>query len=323
MAKTSTTTKKRATKKTSKSPASRKPAQPKKTVSEETAVVQTTLSPVPDVQTVQKAVQDGKKTDPETALVQKRRVVNDLFQRGLAAHQAGQIDDAIRLYSAALRQNQDQPDVWNNLGVALRRSKRFAAALIAYRRAADLRPENAGLWSNMGNCLREMMRFDEALAAHKKAIELDDTIKSHTFNAGLVYRDLNKFSDALGYFNRALAMDPEYVDANWDSALAHLALGDYAKGWAGYETRRQLADNPIRPLDSAPEWDGKGDLRGKRLLLRAEQGFGDMIQFARFIPLVAKRAAHIIVECRKELMPIMRTVSGVGCLLYTSDAADE
>ena len=323
MAKTSTTTKKRATKKTSKSPTTRKPAQPKKTVSEETAVVQTTLSPVPDVQTVQKAVQDGKKTDPETALVQKRRVVNDLFQRGLAAHQAGQIDDAIRLYSAALRQNPDQPDVWNNLGVALRRSKRFAAALIAYRRAADLRPENAGLWSNMGNCLREMMRFDEALAAHKKAIELDDTIKSHTFNTGLVYRDLNKFSEALGYFNRALAMDPEYVDANWDSALAHLALGDYAKGWAGYETRRQLADNPIRPLDLAPEWDGKGDLRGKRLLLRAEQGFGDMIQFARFIPLVAKRAAHIIVECRKELMPIMRTVSGVGTVVEKGRALPE
>ena len=112
------------------------------------------MEPVPDVQAVQKAVQESNRSDPETALVQKRRVVNDLFHRGLAAHQAGQIDDAIRLYSASLRQNPDQPDVWNNLGVALRRSKRFDAALIAYRRAADLRPGNAGLWSNMGNCLR-------------------------------------------------------------------------------------------------------------------------------------------------------------------------
>jgi len=256
-------------------------------------------------------------------VAQKRRVTNDLFQRGLAAHQAGQIDDAIGLYSTALRQNPKQPDVWNNLGVALRRSKKFEAALIAYRRAADLRPDNAGLWSNMGNCLREMMRFDEALIAHKKALELDDTIKSHTFNAGLVYRDLNRFDDALEYFNRALAIDPDYIDASWDKALAQLALGNYADGWAGYETRRKLADNPIRPLDVAPEWDGKTDLRGKRILLRAEQGFGDMIQFARFVPLVAKKAGHVILECRKELIPIMRTVAGVGTLVEKGSALPE
>jgi Tfp pilus assembly protein PilF len=254
---------------------------------------------------------------------QKRRVTNDLFQRGLAAHQAGQIEDAIRLYSTALRQNQSQPDVWNNLGVALRRSKKLDAALIAYRRAAALRPENAGLWSNMGNCLREMMRFDEAAAAHKKALELDASVKSHIFNAGLVHRDTNNFDKALEYFDRALAMDPDYVDANWDWALAHLALGNYEKGWAGYETRRKLADNPIRPLESAPEWDGKTGLRGKRILLRAEQGFGDMIQFARFIPMVAKKAGHVIVECRKELIPIMRTVTGVGTLVEKGRALPE
>jgi tetratricopeptide (TPR) repeat protein len=259
----------------------------------------------------------------QTQLVEKRRVVNDLFQRGLAAHQAGQIEDAIRLYSASLRQNPKQPDVWNNLGVALRRGKKFEAALMAYRRAAELRPENAGLWSNMGNCLREMMRFDEAIVAHKKALELDDSIKSHTFNAGLVYRDLNRFEEALEYFDRALAIDPNYVDANWDRALAHLALGNYADGWAGYETRRKLADNPIRPLETAPEWDGKTDLRGKRILLRAEQGFGDMIQFARFVPVVAKKAAHVILECRKELLPIMRTVAGVGTLVEKGAALPE
>lgn len=265
-----------------------------------------------DVASSDQSMPSGKNGD---AAVQRRQVISDLFQRGLAAHQAGQIDDAIRLYSTALRQNPNQPDVWNNLGVALRRSKKFEAALIAYRRAADLRPGNAGLWSNMGNCLREMMRFDEALVAHKKALELDDTVKSHPFNTGLVYRDMNRFEEALDYFERALAIDPDYVDANWDKSLAHLALGNYAEGWAGYETRRKLADNPIRPLETAPEWDGKADLRGKRILLRAEQGFGDMIQFARFVLLVAQKAAHVILECRKELIPIMKTVSGVGTVV--------
>jgi len=316
MAKAATTRKKRPAKKASKPSADNMAAKqddpviPAKDAAPKTGDVATSDQSMPSV----------KNGD---AAVQRRQVISDLFQRGLAAHQAGQIDDAIRLYSTALRQNPDQPDVWNNLGVALRRSKKFDAALIAYRRAADLRPGNAGLWSNMGNCLREMMRFDEALVAHKKALELDDTVKSHTFNTGLVYRDMNRFEEALEYFERALAIDPDYVDANWDKSLAHLALGNYAEGWAGYETRRKLADNPIRPLETAPEWDGKSDLRGKRILLRAEQGFGDMIQFARFVPLVAQKAAHVILECRKELIPIMKTVPGVGTVVEKGRALPE
>lgn len=332
MAKSATTTRRRSTKKSTKTTAAKKKGATPKSENRDTSGQREAVNVAdrgmnagslkPGDQPVIAAganmpvdVENAASDKTESVAVPKRRVVSDLFQRALAAHQAGQIDDAIRLYSSALRQNPDQPDVWNNLGVALRRRKKLLAALIAYRRAAELRPENAGLWSNMGNCLREMMRFDEALVAHKKALELDDSIKSHRFNAGLVYRDMNRFEDALGYFESALAMDPDYVEANWDRALTHLALGNYAEGWAGYESRRKLADNPIRPLDHGREWDGKSDLRGKRLLLRAEQGFGDMIQFARFVPLVAKQAAHVILECRKELIPIMRTVDGVGSVV--------
>lgn len=266
-------------------------------------------------QTKNDAVKKVANQSPGAPAIAARSGKSEMFTRALDAHQSGRIEEAISLYGAVLRQNADQPDVWNNLGVALRRSKRLDAAFVAYRRAAELRPGNAGLWSNMGNCLREMMRFDEAAAAHDKALELDASIKSHPFNAGLVYRDTNRFEQAIKHFDAALAIDPDYVDANWDKALALLATGQYEAGWAGYETRRKLADNPIRPLESVPEWDGKADLRGKRLLLRAEQGFGDMIQFARFVPLVGKKAAHIILECRSELIPVMRTIAGVGTIV--------
>jgi tetratricopeptide (TPR) repeat protein len=266
-------------------------------------------------QTKNDAVKKVANQSPGAPVIAGRSGKLEMFTRALDAHQSGRIEEAISLYGAVLRQNADQPDVWNNLGVALRRSKRLDAALVAYRRAAELRPGNAGLWSNMGNCLREMMRFDEAAAAHDKALELDASIKSHPFNAGLVYRDTNRFEQAIKHFDEALAIDPDYVDANWDKALALLATGQYEAGWAGYETRRKLADNPIRPLESVPEWDGKADLRGKRLLLRAEQGFGDMIQFARFVPLVGKKAAHIILECRSELIPVMRTIACVGTIV--------
>jgi tetratricopeptide (TPR) repeat protein len=239
----------------------------------------------------------------------------DLSARAIAAHRAGRLEEAISLYGAILRSNPDQPDILNNLGVALRRTKRFDASLAAYQRAARIRPDNAGLWSNMGNCLREMQNFDAARKAHERALALDPKTKSHPFNAGLVARDLNRLDEAVDYFDQALAIDGDYVDALWDRALALLSLGRYAEGWAGYEARRRLPDNPIRPLDGVPEWDGTASLRGKTLLLRAEQGFGDMIQFARFVPLVAQKAGHVILECRKELVPVMKTVGGVGTVL--------
>ncbi|WP_114090497.1 tetratricopeptide repeat protein [Thalassospira profundimaris] len=252
-------------------------------------------------------------SQPRKLTVHRGGVAGDnIFARAVAAHRAGRLDEAIALYGAILRNRPDQPDILNNLGVALRRSKQFDAAMVAYRRSAALRPDNAGLWSNMGNCLREMMRFDEARAAHEQSLARDTNDKSHLFNAGLVYRDLNRFAEAIDYFNKALAIDPDYTEALWDRSLAYLALGQYEAGWKAYEVRRRLADNPIRPLPDAVEWDGKADLRGKTLLLRAEQGFGDMIQFARFIPRVAKKAAHVIVECRKEMLGIMQTVPGVG-----------
>ncbi|WP_417842565.1 tetratricopeptide repeat protein [Thalassospira sp.] len=252
-------------------------------------------------------------TPPRKLTVHRAGVPSEsLFSRAVAAHQAGKLDDAITLYGAILRASPDQPDILNNLGVALRRRKQFDAALVSYRRSAALRPENAGLWSNMGNCLREMMRFDDAIAAHEQSLARSPDDKSHLFNAGLVYRDMNRFDQAVAYFNKALARDPDYIEALWDRSLALLALGQYDAGWKAYEVRRRLADNPIRPLPGVPEWDGKADLRGKTLLLRAEQGFGDMIQFARFIPLVAQKAAHVIVECRKEMLGVMQTVAGVG-----------
>ncbi|PKR53689.1 tetratricopeptide repeat protein [Thalassospira marina] len=280
-------------------------------------------SPAPgntgDAHGAQKGAAGGGGSAPAATSQQRKLTVHrggvpsdNLFTRAVAAHRAGRLDEAITLYGAILRTRPDQPDILNNLGVALRRSKQFDAAMVAYRRSAALRPENAGLWSNMGNCLREMMRFDEARSAHEQSLRRDANDKSHLFNAGLVYRDLNRFAEAIDYFNRALAIDPNYTEALWDRSLAYLALGQYEAGWKAYEVRRRLADNPIRPLPGVPEWDGKGDLRGKTLLLRAEQGFGDMIQFARFIPLVAKKAAHVIVECRKEMLGIMQTVPGVG-----------
>ena len=229
----------------------------------------------------------------------------------MALHRDNRLNEAVAAYKQAVQLNPDLAEAYNNLGVALRKMGKQDAALVAYRRCLELQPENEGLWSNMGNCLREMQAFEEAEAAHKRALSLKPANASRLFNAALVHRDRNEMTAALDLFNAALALDPDYAEAHWDRALALLTIGDYPNGWAEYEWRRKLPDNPVRSFQNGPEWDGTRPLAGKTLLLSAEQGFGDMIQFARFVPIVAQQAEKIIVECREELMPVMATLAGV------------
>lgn len=251
---------------------------------------------------------------------QKHLTAHDHFQAGMVLHRNNRLNEAVAAYKKAVRLDPTLAAAYNNLGVALRKMGRQDAALVAYRRCLELKPEDEGLWSNMGNCLRELQLFDEAEAAHKRALSLQTPNASRIFNAALVHRDRNEIKTAVALFDKALTLDPDYVEAHWDRALALLTLGDYPNGWAGYEWRRKLPDNPVRTFPAGSEWDGRQPLEGKTLLLSAEQGFGDMIQFARFVPGVAERAEKIIVECREELMPVMSTLAGVDQVIAKQSA---
>lgn len=232
-----------------------------------------------------------------------------MFQRAAASHRAGDMAAAIDAYGKSLLLNPKQPDVYNNMGVALRSQGKLEAAIACYRRSLVLKPNNAGVYSNMGNALRESGRLETAMASHQQAVKLSPKSPEAYYNLGLVLRDLGQTDAALSCFDRALGLDENHVDCQWDRALTLLEMGKLKEGFAAYECRWNLERSPPRNFD-VPMWDGS-DLKGKTVLVHHEQGFGDMIQFARYLPMIKDRGGQVVVEAQPELAQLIGTVKGV------------
>lgn len=236
-----------------------------------------------------------------------------LFEQGLRLHHAGRLAEALEAYSRFALLNDGHPDIYNNMGVALRALGHYHAAVACYERALTLKPGGSGTWSNMGNALRELGRFDEALVAHNRTLSQDGPSPSLMHNIGIVYRDLGRMEEALAWFERGIAIEPDHVNCQWDRALALLMLGDYGRGFRDYEWRWKTDKARSRRLGDKL-WQGQ-NLEGRTLLLTTEQGFGDAIQWMRFIPQAAARGARVIVETQPELERLFACVDGVDGLI--------
>lgn len=262
----------------------------------------------------------GKPTEEQVALwkslsedqklaLREREAVR-MFSQGLELHRKGNLEEAVLLYGQAIQLNQNFPDIYNNLGVALRALGKREASAACYQRSLCLKPDHAGAYTNLGNVLRELGRLEVAAASHRRAVELDPTSADAHYNLGLTFRDLGETGEALKSFDKTLELRPDHPACHWDQALSLLQEGDLVNGFAGYEWRWRLDTNPPREF-TQPRWDGS-DLKGKTILLHQEQGFGDMIHFARYIPILKAMGGNIVVEVHPELSRLFSTIDGVG-----------
>jgi len=245
--------------------------------------------------------------DQKSALREREAV--RVFALAVEHHQKGELADAVVNYGKSLQLNPKVADAYNNMGVALRALGKLEAAVACYRRCLVLRPNNAGLYSNMGNALRELGRLQLSVAAHQTAIKLAPESPEAYYNLGLVLRDLGQVDQALAAFERTLGYNPDHADCRWDRALTLLLRGDFLPGFEQYDWRWKLDRSPPRGF-SEPQWDG-ADLKGKTLLIHQEQGFGDMIQFARYVPMVKDKGGTVVVEVQPELSRLFSTLPGV------------
>jgi FkbM family methyltransferase len=232
------------------------------------------------------------------------------FQLGFAAQKQGKAAEAGNLYAKAAGLDGSVPGLYNNLGVLLRDGGRCEAAVACYRRALAQAPLDTSVMSNLGNALRDLGRLEEAAALQQRALALQPENPSLLYNAGVMHKDRGRPELALPLFDRALALAPDDPDYRWDRALVLLQMGSYAEGFAAYEARWGLARAKKRSI-ALPRWDGT-PLQGRSITLTDEQGFGDALQFARFIPEVKRRGAgRIILECQPEMMRLMALTPGV------------
>ncbi len=262
--------------------------------------------------------------DPWLEGFEQARALSQEASRLLAQ---GRTAEALRQFERAGRLSLLHPDLYNNLGVALRGLGRLEAAEACYRRALALQPHHAGCLSNLGNVLREQGRLDEAAHTIDLARRLAPQDPTFQYNAGLVARDAGNPSLARALFEAVLERQPDNGDCRWDHALALLAEGDLARGFPAYEARWLLRRSPP-PQVPLPRWDG-APLEGRGLFLLDEQGYGDVLMFARFLPEAKRRGAgRLVLQCPPALAPLLATLPEVdavvprgapvpeGCALY-------
>jgi len=235
---------------------------------------------------------------------------------GNALRSQGRLEEAIAAYRTALRYRPAYVEAHNNLGVVLRSCKRMDEAIAACRTALQLNPYFAEAYINLGTALKDHGEMDAALIAYQKAVQIKPDLAEGYNNIGDVLADSGQIDGAIAAFDRAIALKPDYVEAKFNCSLSLLLLGNFARGWPLYEARWAMVDK--KPNFSQPMWDGR-IVDGLSLLVHAEQGMGDSIQFIRYAKLAAARGAKVISECPQTLVELFRKVDGVAEIVTTGD----
>jgi len=236
-----------------------------------------------------------------------------LNNRGNALLALGRTREALATFNEALARNPRHGDALLNRGTARATLGQAADALADFDAVLALAPGHPGALYNRGNALSDLSRYAEALAAFDAALKTQPANVKAWNNRGRALQALNRQREAVESFEKAIALQKDYADAHFNAALSLLTLGDYARGFAEYEwrwTRSGMSDT--RRSYRGALWLGEYPLTRKTILLHAEQGLGDTIQFARYAPLVARAGANVVLEVQPALKDALASLAGVA-----------
>jgi tetratricopeptide (TPR) repeat protein len=248
------------------------------------------------------------------------------YNRGVVYADLRQWHAALSSYDRAISSKADYAVCYCNRGVVLECLGRFDAALTSYDAAIAIRPDFAQAHSNRGNVLRQLGRLDDALASCNQALSIQSDNAEAFCNRGAALSEYNRIDEAIADYDRAIAKNPDYATAHYNRACAQLALGDFERGWIDYEWRRRKQDRESPGATRTflqPIWLGEESIAGKTILLHAEQGLGDTIQFCRYAKRVALLGARVILEAQPPLVRLLGSLEGVSQLLGQGDALPE
>jgi Flp pilus assembly protein TadD len=244
---------------------------------------------------------------------------------GLVLAKLRRCEEAELCYRQAIALNPAGAEAYTNLGLLLESRNRFDHAEQAQRRASVLKADSAEIHSNLGNLLARVERAQEAEQEYQWAIALEPQSAVNHSNLGVLLAYALRDAEAEQAFRTALTFAPGYQRARLNLAMLLLAQGRFEEGWPLHEARYHpdLPD-PDMPMPTLPyaQWQGES-LVGKSLAVWPEQGYGDMIQFCRYLPLLKRQgAARITLVCRAPLLGLMRTLAGVDAVLPLDEAKE-
>jgi Tfp pilus assembly protein PilF len=236
-------------------------------------------------------------------------------RRGLVFKGMRRWDDALACFDKGIALRPDLAPAHLDRGNALQELGRLAESLAAYDNALRLQPRYPAALCNRGTVLHRLNRLDESIAAYDTALAIDPRLEEARFNRSTALNDAGRHAEALEGFAHTLQRYPDLAVAHWNEALCRLRLGDFARGWPKFEWRWRYRDLGLKPRPYPQAvWLGKEAIAGRTLLLTAEQGLGDTLQFCRYVPLLARRGARVLLEVQEPLVTLLRSLDGAAAV---------
>ncbi|MHC4062077.1 MAG: tetratricopeptide repeat protein, partial [Planctomycetota bacterium] len=228
-------------------------------------------------------------------------------------------DQAIDAYRQAISLKPDYAEAYNNMAIALQAQGKYDAAIQKCAEAIALAPDYAHAHNTMGFALEKQGRFDQAIESYTQAVRFAPDFAEAYNHLGVVLNAQRRYEQAIENYRMAIEFAPDYAEAHWNLSLALLLTGRLVEGWRQYQWRRnpELALLTYPHQLDVPRWDGS-TFAGKRLLVHYEQGYGDTIQFVRYLPMVKARGGTVILEARRPLTALLRGFPGIDELVEAS-----
>jgi Flp pilus assembly protein TadD len=251
--------------------------------------------------------------------VAKTNLAAAYFEWGNALLAKGQTDEALEAFEHAVALKPDFIEALDKIGQCLQSLEQFDGAVAAFQTIIRLKPDMFEAFNNLGIALQALGKIEEAIAAFKKAVALKPDCVSAVSNLARALSEAGRPEDALAWRVRAVEIDPSSRVTHSDLGLQLLLLGQYERGWREFEYRCnvEIVEAKLRPM--APRWNGQ-DLSGKTILLVHEQGWGDLIQFSRYVPLLAqKTGGKILLECPAALRRLLDGLPSLDRLVLDGD----
>jgi tetratricopeptide (TPR) repeat protein len=219
--------------------------------------------------------------------------------------------DAIALFDRLLALHPDHAESLYGSAMSLVQAGEYERALQRLARLTQRYPQSAEAHYNRGNLLGQMERYEEELAAYRQAIALKPNFVRAYVNLGVALRDLHRFDEALQQFKKAVSIDTNDAGARTNRAQTNLLLGEFEHGWREYEWR-WLDGTMSHGLPDAKLWTGKQTLKDKTVFVHGEQGYGDTLQFIRFVDRLSALGARVVVRVQDALLPLLRGYPGAA-----------
>jgi tetratricopeptide (TPR) repeat protein len=240
--------------------------------------------------------------------------------KGNALHGLKRFDEALESYDASLEATPHSLEVLCNRALTLIELRKLPRALESIDRALAIDDAYLPAWLNRGRVLHRMHHYEDALACQDRALELDPDNLHARYHRGSVLRALMRHDEALVEFDRVLEREPQHIITHFTKSFVYLQMGDLARGWPEYEWRwreQQVGDHERK--FAQPLWLGKESIQDRTILLHAEQGLGDTLQFCRYVKQVKARGARVILEAQQPLKTLLAHVEGVDQVVAYGD----